>query len=152
MGLLLVAKAALVILFLAYKNFPSTSTDPALRSSSSNLHSSSSSSSQPLVVNGVPVNEATRRMYAQESKWVDGEKALKKQLRKLADLQAQGKELGVPALTRYLGEDFPAWAGTGVDRAEWESRRDKKYAEMREAEGEWNRKIRELIDQNKQRG
>jgi hypothetical protein len=149
---LLVAKAAVAVVILAYRSFSSTSSrDPALRSSAAS-NPQSSLASQPLIVDGIPVNEATRRMYAQDSRWVDGEKALKRQLQKLAQLQAAGKELGVPALTRYLGEDFPAWAGTGINRAEWEAKRDEKYAEMRKAETEWNKKITQLIDQDKQRG
>jgi hypothetical protein len=103
-------------------------------------------------VNGIPVNDATKKMHEHESRWVDGEKALKEQLKKLAVLQSQGKELGVPALTRYLGETFPAWAGEGVDRALWEARRDAKYAEMRAAEDEWNRKIADIIARDKERG
>ena len=109
-------------------------------------------SKESSTVNGIPVNDATKKMHEQESRWVDGEKALKEQLKKLAVLQSQGKEMGVPALTRYLGENFPAWAGEGVDRAKWEARRDAKYAEMRAAEDEWNRKIADIIARDKERG
>lgn len=109
-------------------------------------------SKESYTVKEIPVNDATMKMHEHESRWVDGEKALKEQLKKLAVLQSQGKELGVPALTRYLGEDFPAWAGEGVDRSKWEARRDAKYAEMRAAEDAWNRKIADIIARDKERG
>ena len=47
---------------------------------------------------------ATARMMAQESKWVDGEKKLKAKLKELAERQQRGELLGVPVLTRWLGE------------------------------------------------
>jgi hypothetical protein len=95
--------------------------------------------------------EATRRMMAQESKWVDGEKKLKAKLKKLAELQSQGKDLGAPVLTRYLGEDIPAWAGEGVDEAEWNKKVKAEYDRMREEEEEWRRKVWATL-QNKKHG
>ena len=75
---------------------------------------------------------ATDAMLQQTSTWVDGEKRLKKKLKKLAELQAAGKELGVPALTRDLGDDIPAWCGSdcGMTVEEWQAKVDAKCAEM----------------------
>jgi hypothetical protein len=93
---------------------------------------------------------ATARMMAQSSNWVDGEKALKRQLAKLSERQQKGELLGVPVLTRYLGEDFPAWVEPGKtndDGAEWKRKVDAKYAEMRTQEEEWKKQMQEIIDQ-----
>ena len=90
---------------------------------------------------------ATARMMAQESKWVDGEKKLKAKLKELAERQQRGELLGVPVLTRWLGEDFPAWVEPGMDEAEWKKNVEAKYAEMRKEEEEWQRKMQVIIDQ-----
>lgn len=82
-------------------------------------------------------NAATERMLKQGSKWVDSEKKLKAKLKELAALQAQGKELGVPVATRWLGDDIPAWAGQGVDVISWRKAVDARYAEMRIEEEKW---------------
>jgi hypothetical protein len=82
-------------------------------------------------------NAATQRMLQQGSKWVDGEKKLKTKLKELAALQAQGKDLGVPVATRWLGDDIPAWAGEGVNRVNWKKQVDARYAEMRSEEEKW---------------
>ena len=68
--------------------------------------------------------DATEAMLKQDSSWVDGEKKLKKQLKILAERQAQGKDLGVPVLTRWLGDDIPAWGrgGSRCRRMEEKSR------------------------------
>jgi hypothetical protein len=92
-------------------------------------------------------NAATARMEAQSSRWVDGEKALKKQLQVLYDMQQRGENLGVPVLTRFLGDDFPAWVEPGMDEAEWKRRVDAKYAEMRAEEELWKKEMQKLIEQ-----
>jgi hypothetical protein len=91
-------------------------------------------------------NAATQRMLQQGSKWVDGEKKLKTKLKELAALQAQGKELGVPVATRWLGDDIPAWAGAGVDVADWQKRVDARYAEMRSEEERWIEMVSATLD------
>ena len=85
------------------------------------------------------------------SQWVEGEQRLKRELQKLVALQEQGKELGVPVLTRWLGEDIPAWAGEGVDRNEWDAKVQARYAEMRQDEERWRERIAAAI-QAEQRG
>lgn len=91
---------------------------------------------------------ASARMEAQSSRWVDGEKALKKKLQVLYDQQMKGKHLGVPVLTRYLGEDFPAYVGTPdspMDVDEWRKSVAEKYEEMRLEEEEWKKEMAKLI-------
>mmetsp|Transcript_89793 Transcript_89793/g.134578 ORF Transcript_89793/g.134578 Transcript_89793/m.134578 type:complete len:221 (-) Transcript_89793:58-720(-) len=90
---------------------------------------------------------ATARMLAQSSKWVDGEKALKKKLAVLSEQQQENKLLGVPVLTRYLGEDFPAWVTPEMDEADWKKKVEEKYAEMRKEEEEWIKQMQRVIDQ-----
>ena len=89
--------------------------------------------------------EATKRMLAQDSRWVDGEKKLKAKLKVLYERQKEGKDLGVPVLTRYLGEDIPAWPSEGMDRVTWEAKVDAKYKEMREEEEQWKTKMTALL-------
>jgi hypothetical protein len=91
--------------------------------------------------------EATARMLAQSSTWVDGEKKLKAKLKVLAERQQDGKDLGVPVLTRYLGEDIPAWVGEGVNEVEWRQQVEAKYAEMRVEEEQWKTRMQAIIDQ-----
>jgi hypothetical protein len=68
----------------------------------------------------------------------EGEKKLKAKLKVLAERQAQGKDLGVPVLTRWLGEDIPAWpSAETMPKEEWKKRVEDKYAEMRNEEMAW---------------
>ena len=91
---------------------------------------------------------ATVRMEAQPSRWVDGEKALKKKLQVLYDRQSKGKDLGVPVLTRYLGEDIPAWTTPDImDEDEWKKKVVDKYEEMRKEEEEWKKEMAKIITQ-----
>ena len=89
--------------------------------------------------------EANARMAAQSSSWVDGEKKLKKKLKELQALQKEGKMLGVPVLTRWLGDDFPAWVEPGKSEDEWRAKVDAKYAEMRKEEEQWQKKMKAYI-------
>ena len=75
--------------------------------------------------------------------WVDGEKKLKKELQKLVILQQKGQELGVPVLTRWLGDDIPVYAGsTNVPNVtEWKINVQKDYEKMRIEEEEWKRTL-----------
>lgn len=111
-------------------------------------------------VDGIDLNDATLRMLQQPSKWVDGEKKLKSQLKVLADRQLlDKKDIGVPVLTRYLvdddGEDIPAWVPSDYSdeqREQWEKKVADKYIEMRKAEGEWEKQVKAKLEQNKHRG
>lgn len=92
---------------------------------------------------------ATARMEAQPSGWMDGEKALKKKLRVLYDIQKKGQSLGVPVLTRYMGEDIPAFVGTPdstMNEEEWKKLVDAKYEEMTKEEEVWRKKMALLIE------
>jgi hypothetical protein len=92
---------------------------------------------------------ATEAMLQQGSKWVDGEKKLKQKLKILAARQAQGQDLGVPVLTRYLGEDIPAWPDKGVDVEEWQKKVTAKYDEMRQEEEDWKKMMQAIMDTEK---
>jgi len=91
-------------------------------------------------------NVASEAMLKQSSSWVDGEKKLKKQLRALKERQMQGNDLGVPVLTRWLGNDIPAWPGEGIDVEEWRERVEARYAEMREEEEKWKEKVSKFME------
>jgi hypothetical protein len=91
-------------------------------------------------------NAATARMLAQDSNWVDGERKLKKKLKELLEQQQEGKLLGAPVLTRWLGDDFPAWVGEGMKEEEWRANVDAKYAEMRKEEEVGQKRMQALID------
>lgn len=95
--------------------------------------------------------DPSERMKSQSmvGKWVDGEKKLKNELKKLLELQKQGKELGVPVLTRWLGDDIPAWAGTGVDREEWNQKVAAAYERMKLEEEEWKQNVWNIINDGK---
>jgi Tfp pilus assembly protein PilE len=93
--------------------------------------------------------EATAAMEKQPSSWVDGEKRLKEKLKVLYEKQKNGKELGVPVLTRYLGEDIPAWAGEGVNEVEWRKQVDAKYKEMAKQEKQWRETMKALDERSK---
>lgn len=99
-------------------------------------------------LNRASSNAATARMEAQSSRWVDGEKALKKKLKVLYDQQLEGKHRGVPVLTRYLGEDIPAYIGTPdspMKEDEWKKLVEAKYEEMRLEDEDWKKKVAEQI-------
>jgi len=72
--------------------------------------------------------------------WVQGEKLLKQELKKLAARQAEGKDLGVPVLSRYLGPDVSAWPAPGTEK-EWQATVDAKYAAMRTEEEAWRERV-----------
>ena len=89
---------------------------------------------------------ASARMAAQSSKWVDGEKKLKKKLQVLYEKQLKGEMLGVPVLTRWLGEDVPAYLEPGMDEEEWKRTVDRKYAEMAEEEEQWKKDMQKIVE------
>lgn len=84
------------------------------------------------------------------TRWVEGEKALKKNLKVLFDRQAKGQFLAAPVLTRYLGEEIPAYVGTPdskMQEDEWKKLVEAKYQEMREEEEEWQKKMALFVEQ-----
>ena len=91
---------------------------------------------------------ASARMESQGSQWVDGEKKLKQKLQELYDQQQQGKHLGVPVLTRWLGDDIPVYVtpDMDVDVEQWKKQVQDKYAEMRREEEEWQKEMSKLIE------
>lgn len=93
--------------------------------------------------------DATASMEQQPSSWVEGEKKLKQKLQVLYERQQQGKDLGVPVLTRWLGEDIPAWPGEGVDVKKWKKQVDAKYKEMAATEMKWRAEMKKLHEQTK---
>ena len=91
---------------------------------------------------GFDPSEAMKR---QPSKWVDGEKKLKEKLRVLEARQKEKLDLNVPILTRFLGDDFPAWVPKDGDVEGWTKKRDAKYAEMAEEEKLWKAAARKVL-------
>ena len=91
-------------------------------------------------------DETTYEIPETNTKWVDGEKKLKIELKKLMALQEEGKELGVPVLTRWLGDDIPAYAGTGVDVDEWNKKVKAEYTRMEQEEVIWKQQMMEYIN------
>jgi hypothetical protein len=91
--------------------------------------------------------DANEAMKRQPSSWVDGEKNLKAKLKELMKRQQEGKDLGVPILTRWLGEDVPAWMSEeGKAREEWEQIRKDRYAAMAQEELQWRASVRQSLD------
>ena len=93
---------------------------------------------------------ASQAMQVQSSKWVDGEKKLKKKLTELYEKQQKGELLGVPVLTRWLGDDFPAWVTPDMDEKKWRDDVAAKYKEMREEEEAWKQQMQKIMDQREQ--
>jgi hypothetical protein len=107
-----------------------------------------------------PLTDADIRMRQQSSKWVDSEKKLKVALQVLVDRQAQGKDLGVPVLTRYLGDEVPVFYSAddaslnkGINTVEeWNTIIQQKYDEMRRDENQWREMISNTILSSSDRG
>jgi hypothetical protein len=93
------------------------------------------------------IQDASEAMKRQPSSWVDGEKKLKQKLKELVKRQAQGKDLGVPILTRWLGEDMPVWLEQGQDEAAWNKKRQERYDEMKREEEAWRKEVRKYLQE-----
>jgi len=78
--------------------------------------------------------------------WVEGEKKLKKCLKPLAERQKNGQDLGVPVLTRWLGDDIPCYVSQDVNKAEWEAKVKERYDQMRDENKKWQQQVKEHID------
>lgn len=96
------------------------------------------------------ISQQAQKKDPPPSRWVDGEKELKKKLKVLYDQQnKEGNNLAAPVLTRYLGEDIPAFVrnSDSAKVEEWKKLVEEKYAEMRAEEEAWQKKMAEFIRQ-----
>jgi hypothetical protein len=100
--------------------------------------------------------DADLRMQQQSSKWVDSEKKLKIALKVLVDRQAKGIDLGVPVLTRWLGDDMPVFYSTddstlnmGMTLDEWNKQIEQRYEQMRIEEDHWRQMITKTLDKKR---
>jgi hypothetical protein len=84
--------------------------------------------------------------------WVEGEKKLKAALQVLADRQARGLDIGVPVLTRWLGDDVPAWPTEEMPEEQWQQKVDEKYSAMRQEEQEWIQKMNAFLKSTPTKG
>jgi hypothetical protein len=67
----------------------------------------------------------------------------------LYEKQQKGELLGVPVLTRWLGDDFPAWVTPDMGEKKWRDDVAAKYTEMREEE-DWKKQMQKIIDRREQ--
>lgn len=92
--------------------------------------------------------EATAAMLAQPSSFVDGEKKLKAELRKLKERQAKGMDRGVKTLTQWLGDDIPAWTAK-ENEAEWTKKVEQRKAELKAEDDKFWAKVRDhVVEEN----
>jgi len=92
------------------------------------------------------VSEQSWQSLLSSYSWVEGEKKLKKCLKPLAERQAKGQDLGVPVLTRWLGDDMPCYVTKDVNQDEWEAKVKERYAQMRDENKKWQEQVKEHID------
>jgi hypothetical protein len=110
-------------------------------------HRKNSGGGSPSAADRSASEAASAAMLAQSSNWVEGEKKLKKKLAELYDKQQKGELLGVPVLTRWMGDDFPAWVTPDMDEKQWRQDVAAKYKEMREEEERWKLEMEKVIEQ-----
>lgn len=94
--------------------------------------------------------EATAAMLAQPSSFVDGEKKLKAELRKLKERQAKGMDRGVKTLTQWLGDDIPVWT-TKENEAEWTKKVEQRKAELKAEDDKFWAKVQDHVEEEKER-
>mmetsp|Transcript_45668 Transcript_45668/g.97070 ORF Transcript_45668/g.97070 Transcript_45668/m.97070 type:complete len:721 (-) Transcript_45668:21-2183(-) len=101
--------------------------------------------------------DATQRMLAQPSRFVESEKKLKQQLLKLFEKQngehtkkpknPNDSMLGVKISNRYLGENLLPYPETKGGEKEWEKKMERRKNELRkEDEQEWNELIQKYYE------
>lgn len=93
---------------------------------------------------------ATAAMLAQPSSFVDGEKKLKAELRKLKERQAKGMDQGVKTLTFWLGDDIPVWT-TKENEAKWTKKVEQRKAELKAEDDKFWAKVKDHVDEEKER-
>ena len=98
----------------------------------------------------ITAGEATAAMLAQPSSFVDGEKKLKAELRKLKERQAKGMDRGVKTLTQWLSDDIPAWT-TKENEAEWTKKVEQRKAELKAEDDKFWAKVNDHVEEEKER-
>ena len=103
--------------------------------------------------NNNPADEVSTRSAVTGATWVQGEQKLKQALTVLAARQAQGLDIGVPVLTRWVGDDIPAWPSAAtMPEPEWKAAVAARYAAMREEEVEWRARMGDYLSHAAARG
>ena len=93
---------------------------------------------------------AAAAMLAQPSTFIDGEKKLKIELRKLKERQAKGMDRGVKTLTQWLGDDIPVWTSK-ENEDEWTRKVERRKAEMKEEDEKFWAKVKDHVEGEKER-
>ena len=93
---------------------------------------------------------AAAAMLAQPSTFVDGEKKLKTELRKLKERQAKGMDRGVKTLTQWLGDDIPVWTSK-ENEDEWTRKVERRKAELKEEDDKFWAKVKDHVEGEKER-
>ena len=93
---------------------------------------------------------AAAAMLAQPSTFVDGEKKLKIELRKLKERQAKGMDRGIMTLTQWLGDDIPVWTSK-ENEDEWTRKVEQRKAELKDEDDKFWAKVKDHVEGEKER-